>query len=149
MNKSLLLLLTGIAFSYAIADTQHRSSALPKTAYKVYTNTRWHFSFEIPVAWKITSNGDGMDYTCSPATKAEKVYYADYGRVFDFQVKPMNLDSAVSGAFRKDSYGVYYYNPPMSAAKKVDRVKGKGLRGYTKFIPAGLAWVSICLRKLR
>lgn len=129
MKKNLLLLLASLLFSSAIADAQHRSSVLPKTAYKVYTNTRWHFSFEIPAGWRISGNGDGMDYTCKPVTKAEKAYYADYGAVFDLQVKPMNLDSAVGGAFRKDSDGVYYYNPPMSAEKKVDRVNGKRFTG--------------------
>jgi hypothetical protein len=129
MNKILLLIIACILFAFSVADAQQKNTVQAKTVYQVYTNTRYHFSFEIPVGWKITGNGDGMDYTCKPVTKTEKVYYADYGEVFEFQVKPMNLDSAIGGAFRHGSDGAYYYNPPMSAEKKVDRVKGKGFTG--------------------
>lgn len=129
MKRTLLLIIGCILFTISVADAQRKNTVQAKTAYKVYTNTRYHFSFEIPVAWKISSNGDGMDYTCKPITKTEKAYYAGYGEVFEFQVRPMNLDSAIGGAFRHGSDGAYYYKPPMSAEKKVDRVKEKGFIG--------------------
>jgi hypothetical protein len=129
MKKNILLAIAIILFFYAIAAAQYKKVAQSKTAYRVYTNTCYHFSFEIPVGWKITGNGDGMDYTCNPVTKAEKAYYAGYGEVFEFQVKPMGLDSATGGAFRHGSDGAYYYNPPMSAEIKVDRVNGKDFTG--------------------
>lgn len=129
MKKYFLLFLTAVLLISPKANAQNKKAAQHKSAYKVYTNTRYHFSFEIPVGWKITGNGDGIDFTCKPVTKAEKKYYAGYGEVFEFQVKRTNLDTAIDGAFRHGSDGAYYYNPPLSAEKKVDQVEGTGFTG--------------------
>ena len=128
MEKLLGLLIIFSIVSCLPGIAQSKKAIQNHPGYKTYTNNRYHFSFEIPVEWKITSNGDGTDYTCSPITRSKKERFKDYGYVFQIQVKPMTLDSAASLYFRADS-GEYYYSPPMGSEKKVDRIKGKGFTG--------------------
>ena len=128
MEKLLGLLIIFSIVSCLPGIAQSKKATQNHPGYKTYTNNRYHFSFEIPVEWKITSNGDGIDYTCSPITRSEKERFKDYGYVFQIQVKPMNLDSAASMYFRADS-GEYYYSPPMGSEKKVERINGNGFTG--------------------
>jgi hypothetical protein len=108
--KKLIYLLIGISIGYG-ANAQHKKAAAHKSAYKLYKNTRYHFSFEIPAGWKITSNGDGMDYTCYPVSKIEKAQYENYGYVFSLAVISVNLDSAAASIFRRGDDGEFYYEP--------------------------------------
>lgn len=109
---------------------QHKPALKSKTQYKLYTNNKYHFSFEIPSGWKITASGDGMDYDCMAISKIEKEVYQYYdGYVFGLQVGRMNLDSALNGLINKGSDGEYYYNPPFEDTKKVDKVNGPGFTG--------------------
>ena len=126
--KKLICLLIGISM-FCAANAQIKKVITPKSAYKVYKNIRYHFSFEIPAGWKITSSGDGMDYTCYPVSRMQKEQYENYGYVFSLQVVPLNLDSAATTLFWHGNDGEYYYDPPMASAKKADRIKGSGFTG--------------------
>ncbi|MGY4385196.1 hypothetical protein ACVWYN_002232 [Pedobacter sp. UYP24] len=129
LRKSLISVFVFLLFcGYGFAQSAYR--------FKLYKNQHDHFSFEIPIEWKIVDSGNGDDYNCIPLKKADKETYKDYnGIVFNLRVIRTALAPAIESEFHQDNMGNYFFNAPLEGITKAEKIKRKVFTGVKRISP--------------
>jgi hypothetical protein len=138
-STKFILLATIMALFFcgcSFAQKKQVKSTTTKSLYKLYTDQQYHFQFDIPAQFKMTSSGDGENYNLEAITKVDKKIFADYnGIVFSLRVKKQPLEVSIENDFEKGPDGAYYIKGTgFDSLSKATVITGNGFKGLKRVI---------------
>ena len=102
-----------------------------KREFKIYTNSKGHFSFVIPKSWSIKYSYEQEGLICIPTNSKEKEKYADCfeGIIFRIYLFKTNLDSTLLSNFYFKIGNDFYTNDRFRDSIKTKNISGRNWRG--------------------